>query len=188
MALPVSDYRQAIDALFARTAGHIRPGLSRTEALLLALGDPHRQFPAFHVAGTNGKGSVCPYNRRASSVQGRSCRPRQLPHHLLVKDFREPKPRHRRANLRRSRPGLLGAHLSGSAEQAWSDVLEARPLVMAFWYFANQQVDVAVIETGLGGTHDSTNCGLTPSSPPPPPSAWSPCRRPHGSTLARHRR
>src|SRR3954470_13284052 len=51
-------YRKALEYLFARTTGGVRLGLERTTALLAALGDPHKRVPAFHVAGTNGKGST----------------------------------------------------------------------------------------------------------------------------------
>ncbi|MFL5504811.1 MAG: bifunctional folylpolyglutamate synthase/dihydrofolate synthase, partial [Gemmatimonadaceae bacterium] len=54
----LSEYSEAIEALFARTTGGIKPGLERTEALLTKLGSPHRKLSAVHVAGTNGKGSV----------------------------------------------------------------------------------------------------------------------------------
>ena len=52
-------YRDALDFLFARTTGQWRLGLERIEAFLGALGDPQRRLRTLHVAGTNGKGSVC---------------------------------------------------------------------------------------------------------------------------------
>jgi dihydrofolate synthase/folylpolyglutamate synthase len=51
-------YRDALADLFARTGGASRYGLDRTRALLAEMGDPHLAVPAFHVAGTNGKGST----------------------------------------------------------------------------------------------------------------------------------
>src|SRR2546430_6169595 len=53
-----SEYQRALDYLFARTTGGVRLGLDRTFALLEALGNPQEEVPAFHVAGTNGKGST----------------------------------------------------------------------------------------------------------------------------------
>ena len=59
LTAPGGAYRRALDFLFRRTTGATRLGLARMEALLEALGDPHRRLRAFHVAGTNGKGSTC---------------------------------------------------------------------------------------------------------------------------------
>ena len=58
MGVGLSDYRAALDFLVARTTGKDRLGLERTLAVLRALGDPHLALRTFHVAGTNGKGSV----------------------------------------------------------------------------------------------------------------------------------
>ncbi|MGI9078648.1 MAG: bifunctional folylpolyglutamate synthase/dihydrofolate synthase, partial [Gemmatimonadaceae bacterium] len=58
MGISLSQYGAALDFLYARTGGGWKLGLERTEALLLALGNPHQRFPLFHVGGTNGKGSV----------------------------------------------------------------------------------------------------------------------------------
>ena len=49
----------AVEKLYARTAGHISPGLDVIQALLRQFGNPERSYPTIHVAGTNGKGSVC---------------------------------------------------------------------------------------------------------------------------------
>ena len=57
MVVALSDYRAALDYLFARTTGAFKFGLERTRALLAALGDPHLAVPTLHIAGTNGKGS-----------------------------------------------------------------------------------------------------------------------------------
>jgi dihydrofolate synthase/folylpolyglutamate synthase len=145
-------YTRAIEALFARTGGHIKPGLSRTEAMLLALGNPHRSFPAFHVAGTNGKGSVCATIYALLRSRGLRVGLYTSPH--LV-DFRE-------------RIVVDGEQISEaqvldflSRTERSAQLLQATffeiTTVMAFWHFAQQRVDVAVIETGLGGRYDSTN-------------------------------
>lgn len=152
MGFPLSDYRAAVDALFARTAGGVKPGLERTEALLEAVGAPHHRLRAFHVAGTNGKGSVCAtldYLLRAHGYRvGRYTSP-----HLV--DFRE-------RILIDGRPigedevcTWLREHDALIAEQE-ATFFEATT-ALAFDYFAREKVDVAVIETGLGGRLDSTN-------------------------------
>ena len=146
------DYRRALAALFARTTGVWRLGLERVEAFLDAIGNPHRAYPVFHVAGTNGKGSVVTtldtLLRHAGHRVGRYTSP-----HLV--DFRE-------------RIVVDGVPMPPSEIVRWLE--EKAPLVerlgatffevttaMAFDWFARSGVDVAVIEVGLGGRLDATN-------------------------------
>ena len=152
----LSEYSEAIEALFARTTGGIKPGLERTEALLTKLGSPHRKLPAIHVAGTNGKGSVvntCEALLRARGFKvGKYTSP-----HLI--DFREritvdgvPIPEAEVLKfLKRWIP---------VAEELGATFFEVTT-ALAFDWLLKQKVDIAVIETGLGGRLDSTNV-LTP--------------------------
>lgn len=148
----LTDYRAAIDALFARTGSTSRFGLERTNGLLQAIGNPHRRYPSFHVAGTNGKGSVvatlCALLESKGLRVGRYMSP-----HLV--DFRE-------------RVVVGGDPVSEEYVvqflERWSPYAEEigatffeTTTAMAFHYFAIREVDVAVIETGLGGRLDSTN-------------------------------
>lgn len=152
MGHELSEYRQAIDALFARTTGKSKFGLERTEALLEALGRPHLLVPALHVAGTNGKGSVCATIETILRSQGHRVAKYTSPH--LV-DFRE-------------RFVVNGV----SIEERWvvDFIRRWTPMVeeigatffeattaMAFAWFAAQKADIAVVEAGLGGRLDSTN-------------------------------
>ncbi|HEX7120918.1 MAG TPA: hypothetical protein VF178_01020, partial [Gemmatimonadaceae bacterium] len=82
----LSRYRDALDFLFARTTGGSKFGLERTEAFLASLGNPHLRLNCFHVAGTNGKGSVCATLEALLRVGGRRVARYTSPH--LV-DFRE---------------------------------------------------------------------------------------------------
>jgi dihydrofolate synthase / folylpolyglutamate synthase len=152
----LTQYSEAIQALFARTTGGIKPGLERTEALLAKLGSPQRKLSAIHVAGTNGKGSVvatCEALLRARGlVVGRYTSP-----HLI--DFRERltvngKPIFEEEVLEFLRRWIPTAEEMGAT---FFEVTTA----LAFDWLVKQEVDVAVIETGLGGRLDSTNV-LTP--------------------------
>jgi dihydrofolate synthase/folylpolyglutamate synthase len=153
---PSTTYQAAIEALFARTGGQIKPGLERTEALLAELGDPHRQFPSFHIAGTNGKGSTCATLDALLRFKGLKVGRYTSPH--LV-DFRERilvngvaiSEAEVLALLERLRP------ISDRLNATFFEITTA----LAFTYFAEQRVDIAVIETGLGGRLDSTNV-ITP--------------------------
>lgn len=152
----LTGYREALDALFARTGSTSKYGLERTLALLELLGDPHRRIVTIHVAGTNGKGSVVAmlyYLLRAKGLRvGRYTSP-----HLV--DFRE--------RIVVDDVGIEADFILRFLER-WgrdADAIGATffeiTTAMAFDWFATSSVDVAVIETGLGGRLDSTNV-ITP--------------------------
>ena len=148
----LTSYGEAIQALFARTTGGIKPGLERTEALLAKIGSPHRQLAAIHVAGTNGKGSVvatCEALLRAKGFKvGKYTSP-----HLI--DFRE--------RITVNGQPISEADVLSFLEE-WMPAAESLgatffevTTVLAFDWLAKQNVDFCVIETGLGGRLDSTN-------------------------------
>ena len=145
-------YRDALDFLYARTTGAWKLGLERVEAFLARLGDPHRALRTIHVAGTNGKGSVCAGLEAVLRAQGLRVGKYTSPH--LV-DFRERflvdgaavEPEKIVAFVERWTP---------TVESLGATFFEATT-AMAFEFFREAQVDVAVIETGLGGRLDATN-------------------------------
>ena len=152
MDVSLTEYHAAVDALFARTTGGVKPGLERTEAILEAVGSPHRRLRVFHVAGTNGKGSVCAALDAVLRTMGRRVGRYTSPH---LGDFRE-------------RILVDGAPIPPEEVTGWlrrHDALIARlgatffeaTTALAFDYFVRAGVDVAVVETGLGGRLDSTN-------------------------------
>ena len=148
----LKSYGEAIEALFARTTGGIKPGLERTEALLAELGSPQRRLNAIHVAGTNGKGSVVATCE--ALLRARGCRVgRYTSPHLI--DFRERisvdgKPISEEEVLEFLQRWIPFAEKTGAT---FFEVTTA----LAFDWLLKQNVDVAVIETGLGGRLDSTN-------------------------------
>ena len=148
----LTSYREAIESLFARTTGGIKPGLERTNELLSRLGDPHRRLTAIHVAGTNGKGSVvvtCEALLRWSGLRvGRYTSP-----HLI--DFRERITVDGRPIAESDVLEFLERWI-GPAEELGATFFEVTT-ALAFDWLSKQNVDVAVIETGLGGRLDSTN-------------------------------
>jgi dihydrofolate synthase / folylpolyglutamate synthase len=152
----LTQYSEAIQALFARTTGGIKPGLERTEALLAKLGSPQRRLSAIHVAGTNGKGSVvatCEALLRARGlVVGRYTSP-----HLV--DFRERLTVNGKPIFEEEVLEFLKRWIP-TAEEIGATFFEVTT-ALAFDWLVKQEVDVAVIETGLGGRLDSTNV-LTP--------------------------
>jgi dihydrofolate synthase/folylpolyglutamate synthase len=152
----LSEYSEAIQALFARTTGGIKPGLERTEALLAKLGSPQRRLSTIHIAGTNGKGSVaatCEALLRARGlVVGRYTSP-----HLV--DFRERLTVNGKPIFEKEVLEFLKRWIP-TVEEIGATFFEVTT-ALAFDWLAKQEVDIAVIETGLGGRLDSTNV-LTP--------------------------
>lgn len=127
--------------------------LGRMAALLHALGDPHLRYPVLHIAGTKGKGSVATFCASALQAAG-YCTGLYTSPHLL--DFGE-------------RIQVNGAYIP--QERVVALVEAMRPHIAAipglttfelitalgFWHFAQMQVEVAVVEVGLGGRLDATN-------------------------------
>lgn len=148
----LSGYRAALDYLFERTTGGSRFGLERTAALLAALGDPHHRLRIFHVAGTNGKGSACATLEAVLRHRGLRVGKYTSPH--LV-DFRERFLVDGRAVDEEYVVEFIDRWMP-EVERTGATFFEATT-AMAFDWFARASVDVAVIETGLGGRLDSTN-------------------------------
>lgn len=157
------NYQETIEYLFNSTpvfekvgAKAYKPGLQTTKTLDKHFGHPHRQFKSIHVAGTNGKGSCSHTLAAILQSEGYKVGLFTSPH--LV-DFRE-------------RIRVNGECIS---EQYIIDFVEKErrffePLhpsffelttALAFKYFAEQKVDIAIIEVGLGGRLDCTNI-ITP--------------------------
>jgi dihydrofolate synthase / folylpolyglutamate synthase len=148
----LTSYRAALDYLFERTTGGSRFGLERTAALLGALGDPHERLRIFHVAGTNGKGSACATLEAILRGKGMRVGKYTSPH--LV-DFRERFLIDGRAVTEEYVVDWIN-RWTPDVERTGATFFEATT-AMAFDWFASAGVDVAIIETGLGGRLDSTN-------------------------------
>lgn len=156
-------YQETLDYLFSQLPMYQRLGpvamkkdLGNTLALCKHLGNPETKFKSVHIAGTNGKGSVAHMMASVCQEAGLKAGLYTSPH--LV-DFRE-------------RIKINGVMVSESfvidfTEKIRSTITDIQPsffeltVAMAFDYFAQEQVDVAIIETGLGGRLDSTNV-ITP--------------------------
>jgi len=152
VGLTLTRYSSALEYLFARTTGSVRFGLERTRALLAEMGDPHLAYPVLHVAGTNGKGSSVATADTLLSARGLRVARYTSPH--LV-DFRE--------RIVVSGVPIRSEEVVSFVEE-WTPVVERlgasffeATTALAFAHFARSDVDVAVIETGLGGRLDSTN-------------------------------
>lgn len=142
-----------LDDLFAMTfhAG-IKPGLERISELCKGLGDPHLRLITIHVAGTNGKGSTCSILASILTEAGYNVGLYTSPH---VRRFNE-RIRINGTAISDEDVARLAVPLMEQAKSIGGTFFEVTT-AMAFQYFAEKRVDVAVIETGLGGRLDATN-------------------------------
>lgn len=157
------NYKETLGYLFEQLPMFHRIGpaaykanLDNTLALSRHLGEPEKKFRTIHIAGTNGKGSVANMLASVLQQQGFKTGLATSPH---LKEFREriringkmiPKP---------SVTEFIQKH-RGFFEKLSPSFFEIT-IALTFDYFAHEQVDIAVIETGLGGRLDSTNI-ITP--------------------------
>jgi dihydrofolate synthase/folylpolyglutamate synthase len=147
-----SAYHAALRRLFARTGGAWRLGLDLVAELLDRLGNPQQGYPVFHVAGTNGKGSTVA--TLDALLRGAGLRVGKYTSPHLV-DFAE----------RIVVDGQCMAHGEIAAWLAQHEALLSElgatffeaTTAMALCHFAERQVDVAIVEVGLGGRLDATN-------------------------------
>ncbi len=152
-------YPDTLAYLFARLPMYQRIGaaaykadLSNTQALMKALGHPERGLKCVHVAGTNGKGSTSSLIASALQEAGYRVGLHTSPH---LKDFRE--------RFRINGAVVAEEAVTRFVEEHRSAFEPINPsffewgVAFALWWFREQQVDIAVLETGMGGRLDSTN-------------------------------
>ena len=155
----MSTYQDTLDYLYAKLpmynrigAAAIKNNLDNTLAICEHLGNPEKKYPTIHIAGTNGKGSSSHMLASIFQAAGYKTGLYTSPH---LYDFRE-------------RIKVNGQMCPESFVTAFTN--KVKPIIetiepsffeitvgMAFEYFAQEQCDIAIIETGLGGRLDSTN-------------------------------
>jgi dihydrofolate synthase / folylpolyglutamate synthase len=129
-------------------------GLERIERLLTALGNPERQVPIVHIAGSNGKGSVCAYLSAVLTAAGYRVGRYTSPH--LVSWCERVCLNQQEISAIELRALLLQVIAAIDPDQSSPTQFEVITAV-AWLYFAQQQVDIAIVEVGLGGRLDATN-------------------------------
>ncbi len=133
-------------------------GLKNIECLCAAFNFPEKKFRSIHVAGTNGKGSVTTKIASALQLQGLRVGLYTSPH---IATFRERIRINGEMISEISVVQLLNDLFNIIDNERIPATLFEMTTTLAFLYFANEQIDIAVIETGLGGRLDSTNI-ITP--------------------------
>ena len=153
------NYAQTIEYLYNRLPMFsrigppaLKPGLDNITRLCNSLGDPHKKFKSIHIAGTNGKGSVSHMLAAIFQSAGYKTGLHTSPH---LYDFRE--------RLKVNGEPAPEEFVTTFIENIKPLIEEMVPsffeisIAMTFTYFAEQKVDIAIVETGLGGRLDSTN-------------------------------
>ena len=158
-------YQQAIDYLFKRTDYEREEALrynvttfnlERMKKLLSLLGDPHRKIPTVHIAGTKGKGSTATMLGKMLEANDYKVGLYTSPHVLHL---------HERISVNSEMVsesemrGLLNRIYAQVEKMSKADTPTFFEIMtaLAFMHFTDMQVDIAIIETGLGGRLDSTN-------------------------------
>ena len=149
---PLTTYREAAAYLDEMQMHKIKLGLGAMQTILEPLGSPEQSCPSVHVAGTNGKGSVCTMLRTIMSGAGYKTGLYTSPHlssvrerfriddtYISEKDFTR--------LMERIRASLDGGSIT------YFECATA----LAFSWFAEQQCDLIILETGMGGRLDATN-------------------------------
>ncbi len=145
-------YRRTLTYLYALQLRGMKLGLRNTRQLLRFLGDPHKTFPSIHLAGTNGKGSTSAFLASIMMEAGLRTGLYTSPH--LVR-FGE-RIRIDGKELSEERLVSYVRDLRRTIDSIGATFFEATTAI-AFRYFADEHIDMGVIETGLGGRFDSTN-------------------------------
>ena len=156
-------YKETLDYLYSQLPMYSRigapaykPDLTNTIKLCAAIGNPYEKFRSIHIAGTNGKGSTSHMLAAILQTAGYKTGLYTSPH---LKDFRE-RIRINGEMIPEQTVGDFVEHNKNEFEKIQPSFFEMT-VALAFDYFAKEKVDIAVIETGLGGRLDSTNV-ITP--------------------------
>lgn len=140
-----------------------KPQLETIKALMEALGNPHKALKCIHIAGTNGKGSVCAYLQCILTAAGYKCAKYTSPHMIdecerITIDGKK---------ITNGDLSLIKSKVISTAKNLFSP--EDMPTQFEIWtacaflYFKENNCDFAIIETGLGGTKDATNIITNPA-------------------------
>jgi dihydrofolate synthase/folylpolyglutamate synthase len=141
---------EALSSLYARVPFGIRLGLDGMKDACRAAGHPERAFPSVHVAGTNGKGSVCAMTTAIARAQGLRTGLYTSPH---LARFAE----RIQIDGQPLDDAILAELLSDTLDRAPELTFFEVATLAAFRAFREAKVDLAVLEVGLGGRLDATN-------------------------------
>ncbi|MDE1975879.1 MAG: bifunctional folylpolyglutamate synthase/dihydrofolate synthase, partial [Elusimicrobia bacterium] len=154
------NYSAALKALEARRETRVELGLARVRRVLKILGNPQEAYSSIHVAGTNGKGSVCAMLESVLRHAGYGTGLYLSPHLWSVRERIQVRGRmisHKDFGL--ALAAVFLAEKKARTRMTYFELLTCA----AFWHFRRSGVRAAVLETGLGGRLDATNIVRSPS-------------------------
>ncbi|MGI9666452.1 MAG: bifunctional folylpolyglutamate synthase/dihydrofolate synthase [Acidimicrobiia bacterium] len=156
---PVITNREEAEAFLDDRIGHgVQPGLERIEGVLGFMGNPHETYPSIHVAGTNGKTTVSRMVQQILGVHGLATGGFTSPHLDTVEERYWVHGRRLTEEEFTQAVGDMAWFVHGYETEADTPVTYFEvTAALAFSVFAEQAVDVAVVEVGLGGRLDATN-------------------------------
>ena len=146
-------YPATVQFLYSLQQHGIKLGLETIRALLARVGEPQRRYPVLHIGGTNGKGSTAAMAASMLQAAGHRVGLYTSPHLI---DFRE-RIRVDGVMIPETRVSELVESLRAAAVPDLAPTFFEFTTALAFQYFAECRVDVAVLEVGLGGRFDATN-------------------------------
>ena len=153
-SISMSNYQETIDLITSKGRFYIDLGLDRIQQVLAELGNPQEKIKCIQVAGTNGKGSVCAILSSVLTTAGYKTGLFTSPH---IYDYTE-RIRINDVDISQEDFASYASQIIECAESVKVHLTEFEILTaMMFKYFADKEIEVAVIETGLGGRLDATN-------------------------------
>jgi len=153
------NYEKAIELLTSQGKFYINLGLDRIEKILELLGNPHKHMKFIHVAGTNGKGSVCAILNSIFIQQGYKTGLYTSPH---VFDYTE-RIKINDNEISKEKFSQKIFEIEELAQKNNIHLTEFEILTaIAFLYFKENNCDIVILETGLGGRFDATNVITSP--------------------------
>ena len=146
------DIDSALEKIYSLKQFHVKLGLDNITALLNHIGNPHRELKAIHVAGSNGKGSTCSFIASVLQENGYTVGLYTSPHFVRFNE------RIRINGIEIPDSEIISfLELNRDYLDRYQPTFFEIATALAFSYFKNEKVDIAVIETGLGGRLDATN-------------------------------
>jgi len=151
------NYEESLDWLYSFERFGIKLGLERIEYIAKKLDNPHKNYKIIHIAGTNGKGSVCKFLEAILSESGYKTGCYTSPHiqrfsERITINNKEISDENIVSLVEKIKP-IADEMIKNNDTPTFFEIVTA----MAFQYFSDEKVDFAVVEVGLGGNYDATN-------------------------------
>jgi dihydrofolate synthase / folylpolyglutamate synthase len=157
LPVPGKSYKKTIEYLYGLRRFGVRMGLTSIRSILSLLGEPQKAFPVVHVGGSNGKGStsvmLASMLREAGYRVGLYTSPHLVRFNERIRVGRREIPNRGIVDLTHRIASVIESNYDKSSNPTFFEITTA----LAFLYFAECGIDIAVVEVGMGGRLDATN-------------------------------